>query len=146
MDSCVTDYKMKIIELKPAALSRRGKFLQNSIKLEPHEEDTAKYLTLYGFTIDVIRPMNTPKVHNPDFLMNGSIWEMKSPKSSNLKTIKKRVHEASEQSMRIIVDLGRVKKDYEKVEREIVKRFCNKGTFRRMILITKDGRVFDYKK
>ena len=99
-----------------------------------------------GFTIDVIRPMNTPKVHNSDFLMNGGIWETKSPKSSNPKTIKKRVHEASEQSMRIIVDLRRIRKDYDRVERDIVLRFRNKSTFRRMILITKDGLVFDYKK
>ena len=53
---------MKIIELQLAPKNRRGKFLKNGVKLEPHEEDTAKFLVNYGFTIDVMRPVNTPKV------------------------------------------------------------------------------------
>ena len=53
--------------------------------MEPHEENTAEYLTLYGFSIEAIRPVNTPKVHNPDFLISGTIWEVKSPTTNNLK-------------------------------------------------------------
>ena len=137
---------MKISELKLVPKSRRGKFLKNGVKLEPHEEDTANVLTLYGFTVDVIKPLNTPKVHNADFLIDGVIWEVKSPLSSNKKTIKKRMHEASEQSERVVVDLRRIKKDYRSVEKDIIDRFCNKGTFRRMIIINKTGSVFYYEK
>ena len=56
------------------------------------------------------------------------------------------MHEASKQAMRIIVDLRRVRNNYEKIEKDIIKRFYNKGSFRIMILITKDGRVFEYRK
>lgn len=74
------------------------------------------------------------------------MWEMKTPTTSNLKTIKKRVHEASEQAERLIVDLRKVKKNYEKVEKDVIRRFSGKATFRRMILIKKSGIVLDYRK
>lgn len=137
---------MKIVELQKVSKSKRGKFRKNNVELCPHEENTINYLTFYGFTINVICPVRTPKMRNPDILIDGAIWEMKSPVSSNLKTIKKRMHEASEQATRIIVDLRRVKKEHKKVESDIIKRFRSKGSFRRMLLITKDGSVFDYKK
>ena len=139
-------FAMKIAELKRVSKNKIGKLNKNGIKLEPHEEDTANFLLLYGFTIDVIRPANTPKSKNPDFLISGAVWEMKTPTTSNRKTLKKRMHEASEQANRLIVDLRHIKKDYPKVEKEIIKRFCDKSTFRKMILIKNDGSVWEYKK
>lgn len=137
---------MKITELCKVPESRIGKLNKNGIVLEPHEEDTAKYLVLFGFNIEAIRPTNTPKMKNSDFLINGAIHETKSPTSSNPKTIKKRMHEASEQATRIIVDLRRIRRDYGKTENEIIRRFRNKNTFRVMILIRKDGTVLEYRK
>lgn len=137
---------MKITELKQVPKNRRGKFFKNGVDLYPHEENTAEYLTLYGFTINAILPVETPKVHNPDVLLDGAIWEMKSPTSSNLKTIKKRIHEASEQATRLIVDLRRIRRGYEKVENDVAKRIRNKNSIRRAIVILNDGRVFYYKK
>ena len=137
---------MKIIELKQVPKNRQGSFHKNGIRLEPHEERTAEFLTLYGFNIEVIRPMNTPKVHNPDILMSGTIWEMKAPESSNLKTIKKRMHEASEQSNHLVLDLRKTIKDYEKVERDAIRRFQKNANLRRMILITNEKKILDFKK
>lgn len=78
-------------------------------------------------------------------MIGGSIWKTKSPTTSDLKTIKKRMHEASEQATRIIVDLRRVKKNYNKIEKDVIKRFCNKDSFKVMILITESGEVFEYR-
>ena len=137
---------MKIIELRQVPKNRWGKFHKNGIRLEPHEERTAEFLVLYGFNIEVIRPMNTPKTHNPDILMSGTIWEMKAPESSNLKTLKKRIHEASEQSNHLVLDLRKIKKDYEKVERDAIRRFRSNADLRRMIIITNEKIVLDFRK
>ena len=56
------------------------------------------------------------------------------------------MHGASEQAGRIIIDLRGVRREYEKVERDVVKRFRDKGAFRKMILVTKNGSVFEFKK
>ncbi|MBR2543463.1 hypothetical protein IKF03_02620 [Candidatus Saccharibacteria bacterium] len=137
---------MKIIELKKVPKNKIGKLNKNGVKLESHEENTAELLTLYGFNIEVIRPGNTPKTKNPDFLINGAIWETKSPMTSNKKTLKKRMHEASEQAGRIIVDLRRVKSASQIAEKEIIKRFISKRTLRNMILIKSDDLVLEYRK
>ena len=70
---------MKIRELERVPASRIGRVNKNGIEIKPHEESTALHLTQYGFNIDVIRPSNTPKTSSPDFLVNGAIWETKSP-------------------------------------------------------------------
>lgn len=96
--------------LKQVPKNKHGKYLRNGVKLEPHEEATAKFLTLYGFTVDVIRPLNTPKVNNPDILMNGTFWEMKAPMKFNENTLKVRMKKASKQAKRIIFDLRNVER------------------------------------
>ena len=137
---------MKITELYKVEKSKCGTFHKNGVKLEPHEEKTATLLMHYGFSIEVIRPTSTPKTHNADILMMGTIWEMKAPTTSNLKTIKKRIHEASEQSGHLIIDLRGVKRDSNKVEKDVIKRFESNSDLRRMILITKDRKVLDFRK
>ena len=123
---CGTLCGMKITELRCVSKGKIGRYHKNGIKPEPHEEETAKLLVLYGFDIEIIKPMNTPKTKNPDFLINGSIWETKSPTTSNLKTIKKRMHEASEQAMRVIVDLRRVRNNYNKIHENDTRYRCRR--------------------
>lgn len=82
---------MKTVELQRAPKDRRGTIHKNGIKLELHEERTAKYLTLYGFNIEVIKPVNTPRMNNPDILMDGTILEMKAPIRYNENTLKIRM-------------------------------------------------------
>lgn len=137
---------MKIIELHQVPKSRRGSFHKNGIRLEPHEERTADYLTLYGFSIEAIRPTNTPKVHNPDLLMGGTIWEMKTPMSYNENTLKIRMKKASKQAKRIVFDFRNMKKEYDKAQKFVIKLFVGNHEMRRMIVVTKDKKVLDFYK
>ena len=135
---------MKIIELHQVPKNRRGSFHKNGIRLEPHEERTANYLTLYGFSIEVIRPMNTPKVHNPDILMSGMIWEMKAPMKNNKNTLKIRMKKASRQAKRIVFDFRNMKKEYEEAQEYVIRLFLGNYVMRRMIIITKDEKVLEF--
>lgn len=144
MIGCDKVGNMKITELAQLPKNKWGKFLKNGVKLEPHEEKTAKYLVKYGFIVDVIRPMNTPKVHNPDFLIGGAIWEVKAPIKYNKNTIKNRIKEAAKQADRIIFDLRNIKTNYMEAEKEIIKLFMGNQNLRRMILITKSGKTIDF--
>lgn len=66
---------MKIHEMYLVEKNKWGRLLKNGVSIEPHEEKTAKFLIRLGLNIDLIRPNNTPKMNNPDFLMSGTIWE-----------------------------------------------------------------------
>lgn len=137
---------MKIIELHPVSKNKRGIFHKNGIRLEPHEERTAKFLTLYGFNVEIIRPNNSPKMRNPDVLMSGTLWEMKAPIKYNENTLKKKIKKASEQAQKIVYDLRNVKRGHKKLQSSVIKLFTGNADIRRMILITKDGKVLDFYK
>lgn len=134
---------MKIREVQKVPKNKIGHFNENGVKPEPGEEGTIKYLTLFGFDIEFIRPSSTKKAKNPDVLIMGTIWEIKTPTSSNENTIKMRFRDASKQAEKIIFDLRGVKKNPDKVERQIMDLFMGDGRVRHMMLIKKDGRLLD---
>ena len=136
---------MKVFELKKA--NKIGRLVLNGIYLEAHEMETVSLLRRYGFDIEMVRPNNTPKSDNPDMVMMGTIWEMKAPKSTNKKTLKKRVHKASLQSGYVVFDLRRIDGEMRsEVEREILKRFMDKSTLRRMLIVRSNDEVVDFRK
>ena len=94
--------------------------------------------------IEVVRPVNTPKVNNPDIFIAGSLWEMKAPISYNENTLKKHFKKASKQSDKVIFDLRNAKQDATKIEKFVIKKYQEPGRIRRMILIQANGRVLDF--
>lgn len=137
---------MKIIEIKEKPKEKFGRIVANNVVLEVHEYDTLLYLASRGLDIEVTMPVNTPKTNNPDIYMLGVVWEMKSPESSNKKTLKKRFHKASLQASNVVFDLRRVKKDYSIVRTEVLRMFDKNVATRRLIMIEKDGKVLDFRK
>ena len=139
---------MKITKLERVPKDKIGRTVDNGVKSEDHEDSTAAYLNQFGFDIERVVPSQTPQSNNPDYFMDGSLWETKSPTTDNENTLKNRFRKATKQSGhgKIIIDLRRVKKNYETAERLVVQFFENNGRLRRMILIRKNGEVFDYRK
>ena len=136
----------KTAKLKSVTKSKYGHIVSNGVMLEAHEYDTLLHLTTFGFDIEVINPVNTPKSNNPDIEMLGTIWEIKSPETTNKKTLKKRFHKASMQASNLIFDLRRVRKEDSIVEGDVLSRFDKNANVRRMLLIEKNGEVLDIRK
>ncbi|MDO4889517.1 MAG: hypothetical protein Q4A25_02420 [Candidatus Saccharibacteria bacterium] len=101
---------MKITELKQVARNKIGRVNLNNAHLEAHEYETILFLNLYGFDIEVIKPHNIPKTHNPDFLIGGAVWETKSPEGSGNSTVSCQFHNAGRQSDRLILLITKDKK------------------------------------
>ena len=137
---------MKTVELQKVPKNKIGKLNKNGLNPEPHEEDTLNYLLLFGFDIELVIPTGIPNAHNPDFFFAGAVWEMKSPTTSNQKTLKKRVGKASQQARRAVFDLRRVERRYDATERFIMKMFLGNRDLRKMILIQKTGKVLEITK
>ena len=138
--------EIKITELGLVTREEYGRIALNGVTLEKPEEATLDYLVRHGFNIEVIQPNNTPRVKNPDVLIMGTIWEVKTPTTSNQKTLKKRIHKASKQANRIIFDLRGIRKNYEAAEAYIIKMFKGNRSLRRMFLINKSGKLLDFQK
>ncbi len=139
--------KLKMTKLRKVEAEKVGRAILNDIVLEAHEQSTILLLTQYGFTIEVIRPENAPKSDNPDFLMLGTTWEMKSPETVNENTLRKRMHKASKQADHVIFDLRRVPKmRKDRVKMFLLKLFENNRGIRRAIFIETDDVVVDMTK
>ncbi len=134
---------MKIVKLEKVSKPKIGKLYKNGVKLERLEEDTAIYLTLFGFNIEAIRPVSIPKSKNPDFLINGTIWEVKTLTTTNKNTIKERFRKAKKQSDKVIFDLRNIKGSANETKNYILKLFSAPGRIRRIIIIEKSGICLD---
>lgn len=135
---------MKTKELKKVPRNKIGRVNKNGVKSEPGEEKTFEFLALLGFDIELIIPTHAQKIKNPDVLIAGTIWEVKTPTSHNENTIKNRFREAADQATHIVFDLRYVKRDHEKVEKQLIGLFKDKGRVRRMIIIEKSGKTVDF--
>ena len=122
-----------------------GKLKQNGVRLEPHEKRTVDFLRKKGHNIELIPPSNIPKAKTPDMMMDGTEWEMKSPTTSNEKTIERMFLRGLKQSNKIIFDLRFVKKDSDKIARYLEKLFRQTRSIRSLIIIRENKEAF-YKK
>ncbi|MBR5621200.1 hypothetical protein IKW75_01815 [Candidatus Saccharibacteria bacterium] len=117
---------------------------QQGVFLEPHEASTILHLTQFGFNIEVIKPTNANRAKSADIFMLGATWEIKSPTTSNLATIKADFRKARSQADRIIFDLRRTRKNVDSVEKQVITIFKERGSVRRLIIIKKNGKAIDY--
>jgi hypothetical protein len=108
---------------------------------EPHELETVYLLSKHGKSIEFIKPNMTKGVRSPDIQMDGLLWEIKSPKGKSKRTIEKQFHRASKQSKNLILDLRRVKISLKKSLSETQRQFKIRRYIKKVIIITKDGKV-----
>ncbi|MDR1033085.1 MAG: hypothetical protein LBL84_03705 [Candidatus Nomurabacteria bacterium] len=116
------------------------------VRLEKHEQMTIDCFLARGKNVEAIKPSNTRKQKSPDVIIDGVVWEIKSPISSSRRKIEQRIREANKQSENIIFDLRRVDKYPDKVEKEVLKQYDRVPRIRRLIIIKKSGKMIDYSK
>jgi len=134
---------MKIKEIQKTKKHKIGQLNRNGVKTESSEDSTLLFLTQFGFDIEIIKPIASKRTKNPDIIMLGTIWEIKTPTSTNKNTIKNRFREASKQSTKIIFDLRHIKKDSDKAKSQILAMFKEDGRVRRMIIIETNDTLLD---
>ena len=106
-------------------------------------EMSAAVILAYHFKTDIIflRP-ETKKT--PDIDVNGTKWEIKSPKGSGKKTIDNNLRTARKQSRHIVLDLRRAKLHQSKAEARI-RHYLIAGPhkIKRLKIITKNSKIID---
>jgi hypothetical protein len=115
---------------------------------EKHELETANILAAMGKDIEFLPPSYAKGIFSPDLLMDGQRWEMKSPCGCSKRTIENNFRRAQKQSENIIFDLRRIGLDenvaISKIKREL--SLQRSGKIRRIIIITKNNKILDFKR
>ncbi|MBQ9002875.1 MAG: hypothetical protein IJ087_13570 [Eggerthellaceae bacterium] len=116
------------------------------VNVWPHEMKTAEALAAAGYIVEFMRRSEGFRVTTADVVINGVIWEMKSPESSQLKVIEKNIRHALHQSRDVIFDSRRMKKlGNERIEQEVRKWATQLTSVRRLIYINRRGEVVKIK-
>lgn len=125
---------------------KQGHITANGVVLQQHEISTIVFLTQQGFDVSLIPPQRRKGAHTPDISMLGLDWEMKRPKGRSAHTIKRAFKTASRQSSNIIFDLRSSKIPDETNLSKLEKEFADIRSVKRLLIITKSGKVVDKSK
>jgi hypothetical protein len=110
----------------------------------PHEIEVAEILATH-FKVDV-EFVPTTKRSTPDFLIDGILWELKSPQGKGKNNIQRQLQYASHQSSNVIIHAGRSKMHANKIRREVEYQFKIIKSVERLLYIAKDKKVIEIKR
>lgn len=109
-----------------------------------HEIDVANILAEH-FKADV-EFIPTTSRRTPDFMLNGISWELKSPQGKGRNNIERQLKYAGHQSPNVIIDASRSKMHANKVRREVEYQFRLVKSVKRLLFISRTGKVFEMTK
>jgi hypothetical protein len=110
----------------------------------PHEIEVAEILAEH-FKVDV-EFVPTTERSTPDFLINGVLWELKSPQGKGKNNIQRQLQYASRQSSNVIIHAGRSKMHASKIRREVEYQFKIVKSAERLLYVSKDKKVVEIKR
>lgn len=107
---------------------------------EIHEISAGVIISKF-FEADVtfIKPHQHAK--SADFNINGTIWELKSPRGAGKRTIQNNLRSADNQSVHIILDLRRIKMHSIQAHNRIEYELGKANKIKRLLVITKNSKV-----
>lgn len=126
---------------------RKGRIIiAPGINVWPHELKTAEALASAGYTVEFIRRSEERYATSADCVINGTVWEMKSPTSGAKRRIQRTLRDALVQSRCVIFDSRRMKGLPDKaIERELRKRTPELKSLKHLIFVGRGGIVIDIK-
>lgn len=124
----------------------RGKLINHGGIFEPHELATAEFLVERGKTVELLIPANSFKRTNADLLMQGVIWEMKSPVVNTSQSLTRLFYRGTTQSENLIFDLRRLKACNQPAQTLLRKLFQSSRKVRKLLIITQAEALLIFEK
>jgi hypothetical protein len=109
---------------------------------EKHEMTAAALLTSH-FKTD-IKFVVRSNHKTADFFITDTYWELKSPTGKGKRNIQRNLQAALTQSQNIIFDARRSKMNQNKIVHELQAQFLITRKIKRLILITKTGKIVEF--
>lgn len=116
--------------------------IKSGIDVWEHERRTAQALANAGYTVSFIKRSDEEYVRTPDVIIDGVLWEMKSPKSDRLPKIQKTLRQAIHQSPNVIYDSQRIKNlNDNQIQKELEKWAVQFKAMKRLLFVNKKREV-----
>ncbi len=128
-------------------LRRKGEvIIPEGMKPRPmqHELDVAQILARhYKCVVEFLQPIASYKTKTPDIVMNGVMWEIKSPTGNSKKSTLESQFNGLKQSRNLIIDARRTKLDDTFVQAQIEKEISKHAKVGKILCILKTTVVFE---
>lgn len=112
----------------------------------PHEERTARALADAGRKVEFVRRSEEKRAKSPDVLIDGRLWEFKSPTADNVKAIQRNLHKALHQSRNVVFDSQRMKRVSDAVVERELRKFANvMRSLEHLTFVNRKRQVIDIK-
>ncbi len=116
--------------------------IKPDIDVWEHELKTAQALANAGFVVSFVRRSDDEFVRTPDVMIDGVLWEMKSPISNRLPKIQKTLRQAIHQSPNVIYDSQRIKDlNDNQIRKELEKWAGQFKALKRLVFVNKKREV-----
>lgn len=113
---------------------------------EPHEIEVAWILARhYSTVVEFLRPVEGYKLKTADLVMNGVIWELKSPTGKGRTTVPNQFKRGTKQSKHIIFDARRTRLDEDSVLMQVRREARMRKSVKAVLFISKTGTVIEIK-
>ncbi len=123
-----------------------GVVIPGNAYLDEHELEVIGFLSSIGSYIEFIVPSRIQGVKTPDVMIDGSAWEIKSPQGSGKQTLERAFKVALKQSENVIFNLRKCKIPTLKAVAKLTKEFQQTKSAKRLVIITRAGKVIDVQK
>jgi hypothetical protein len=109
-----------------------------------HELKTAHALARHGFTVEFVAVSNNHKAKTADVVIDGTLYEIKSPKTDKLSAVERNLKRATKQSGNIIIDSRRMSKLHDATIRKfLAQKLKQQKTIKKILFVNRKHDVID---
>lgn len=109
-----------------------------------HELKTAHALAQHGFTVEFVTVSNNHKAKTADVVIDGVLYEIKSPKTDKLSAVERNLKRATKQSSNIIIDSRRMSKLHDAtIQKFLVQKLKQQKTIKKILFVNRKHQVID---
>ena len=128
-------------------MSRKSGKVIIPASVEPwaHELKTAQALAQSGFEVEFVAVSNTHRAKSADVVIDGELYEMKSPVTDKLSAIERNLKKATKQSSNIIIDSRRMSNLHDStIQRFLSQKFKQQKAINKLLFINRKGEVLTH--
>ena len=93
-----------------------------------------------GYTVKFVPSVNV--LHSADLLVDGTVYEMKSPTSNKIEAVERNLKRATHQSRNIIFDSSRMKRLHdERILSNVIYQAGKQSIIKKVIFVGKRGKI-----
>jgi hypothetical protein len=130
------NHKFKIRPI-PTHNKRAAAHFENGKTILPHELDTVKVLSYFGFDIVCKQESNVPYEHTADIVWKNEVWELKGITGDSRHTIRNNLRKAKKQSQNIVLDISNSKIQMNSAINHTVDRMKDNKQIKKVLIVDK---------